>query len=328
MCCLVLILGVVCAACGSGSAERSQVQAGQTSRKNVTPRGETTTKLSTPETAAQNTEDPEQKTANKPIPTASSISKEMSQARVSSQEMYSLQRDLQKIQSSSGVRIAVEVKDLSGTMGGKEVGVDQNERFQSASLIKLLILYELLHEVDEGKISLDEPLGGSTVGALAQSMIEVSDNDAANLLIDRLGFENINAEAKRLSLKQTSLGRHMLDFEAQARGEDNYTSASDTVKLLSGIWNGTDLSPQSREFALYALEHQQLNTKIPAALPPDVRVLHKTGELPGIEHDAGIVITPDGKVFAIAVLTHGNDSEDIAAIHKVAAVSYETFSAP
>ena len=244
-----------------------------------------------------------------------------------SREMGSLRVDLEGVARNSGVRMSIAVRDLNGTSGGQQAGVNEDLTLQSASLIKLLILYELLRQVDEGKISLEEPLGGTTVRSLAESMIEVSDNAATNLLIDRLGFDNINAEAGHLDLEQTHLGRHMLDFTARARGEDNYTSASDMVTLLTDIWKGTLLSPGSRRFALYMLEHQQRNIKIPAALPSDVRVLHKTGELPGIQHDTGIVILPDGKVFVIAVLTEGDDTADIAAIQKVAKLTYQIFSA-
>ena len=242
-----------------------------------------------------------------------------------SEAFMELRVKLRDLADGSQGHVGIVVKDLGGNFNGEEIGVNEEEVFESASLIKLLILAELLQQVDEGKISLEEPLGGSTVGQLAESMIIVSDNSATNLLIDQIGFEPINALAQDLGLKHTSLHRHMLDFEAKARGEDNYTSASDIVTLLSAIWQGRLLSPSSRRFALSVLERQQLNTKIPAGLPSGTRVLHKTGELEGIEHDAGIVVLSDG-AFAVAVLTQGDIASGIEIIQQAASLSYEAFS--
>ncbi len=237
-------------------------------------------------------------------------------------QLDELEAALEDLAARSGVRVGIAVKDLGGTYGGEEVGVGEDLVFESASLIKVLILAELLHQVDEGQISLDDPLGGSTVGQLAKSMIVVSDNAAANLLMDRVGFEEINALARDLGLEDTHLGRHMLDYEARASGEDNLTSASDMVTLFSAIWKGEFLSADSRRFALSVLKGQRLNEKIPAALPPGTLIAHKTGELPSSEHDAGIVVLSDG-AFAIAVLTEGNNASGISTIRRAANLTYE-----
>lgn len=239
--------------------------------------------------------------------------------------MKDLQRRLEHVARSSGVRVGISVRGLGGEFEGREAGVNEEAVFQSASLIKVLILVELLREVDSGKVSLEETLGGASIGSLAEQMITVSDNAATNLIIDRIGFDAVNALARDLGLDQTHLGRKMLDFEAQARGEDNFTSASDMAALFTAIWDGEVLSPESREFALSALERQQLNSKLPAGLPSGTRVLHKTGELEGIEHDAGIVVVPEG-AFVITALTQGDSTSGIVTIQRSANLAYETFS--
>lgn len=239
-----------------------------------------------------------------------------------------LRAGLNEIASNSDVRVGVSVVELGSESGGLKAEVNENMVFESASLIKVLILAELLRRVDEGSISLEESLGGSTVGSLAEAMISTSDNAAANLLIDRLGFESINALARDLGLEATSLGRKMLDFEARARGEENYTSASDMTALLAAIWEGDLLSPTSGEFAVSALENQRLASKLPAALPSETRILHKTGELENVENDAGIIILPNGRIFAIAVLTDGDPPSGIEAIRRAGRLSYEYFDAP
>jgi beta-lactamase class A len=242
-------------------------------------------------------------------------------------QLDELEAALEDLATRSGVREGIAVKDLGGTFGGEGVGVGEDLVFESASLIKVLILAELLRQVDKGQISLDDPLGDSTVGRLAKSMIVVSDNAAANLLMDRVGFEEINTLARDLGLKDTHLSRHMLDYEVRGSGKDNLTSASDMVTLFSAIWKGEFLSSDSRKLALSILRRQRLNEKIPAALPLGTFIAHKTGELPSIEHDAGVVILPDG-AFAIAVLTEGDNASGIATIRRAAGLTYETFSTP
>ena len=168
-------------------------------------------------------------------------------SRKEAEVLARLQGELEAVAARSRGDVGIAVRDFSGRYGGEGVGVGEEVVFRSASLIKVLILAELLRQVDGGKISLEEPLGWSTVGARARSMITVSDNDATNQLIDRAGFEPINALAAELGLGETHLGRKMLDSEAG--GEDNYTSARDMITLLSVIWEGELLSPASTRFA-------------------------------------------------------------------------------
>ena len=153
---------------------------------------------------------------------------------------------------------------------------------------------------------------------LVALMLVVSDNTATNLTIDRLGFEAINHTARSLGLTQTVLERKMMDFAARAAGKENYMSAADAAHLLavlvheaggaSGgaagsargfpagtepatLGSGAGLSASSVRELLAILEKQQFNHKLPALLP-GVRCAHKTGELPGLEHDAGIIYLP------------------------------------
>ena len=95
------------------------------------------------------------------------------------------------------------------------------------------------------------------------------------------------------------------------RGEENTTSASDMVALMREIWAGSTLTDGSRNLVLGLLLAQRLVSKIRVPLPPGARYAHKTGELEGVENDAGIVLVP-GRSFALAVLVEG-DVEGAAA---------------
>ena len=91
----------------------------------------------------------------------------------------------------------------------------------------------------------------------------------------------------------------------RGRGEENTTSASDMAALMREIWAGSTLTDGSRDLALGLLLGQRLASKIRVPLPPGARYAHKTGELDGVENDAGIALLP-GRSFALAVLIEGD----------------------
>lgn len=260
-------------------------------------------------------------------------------------KLATLEAALEANKESYGVRLGVAAEGLEGPFEGCRAGVNEELVFESASLIKVLILVEILREVDSGEISLAERIEVKsedvvdysemiqkgrfrqyfTVEQLAEGMITVSDNTAANLLIDLVGMKGVNSLARKLRLSHTYLARKMMDFHARSEGAHNLTSAADMVTLLAAIWRGTFLSAKSRRSALDILERQRFNTNIPAALPPGIRVAHKTGELEDTEHDAGIVMLPHGS-FALAILTQGSAEARARAFRLVAASVYDTFS--
>ena len=180
---------------------------------------------------------------------------------------------------------------------------------------------------DSEMVVASRPPRSFSLKELAEGMITVSDNTATNLLISRRGMDGVNALARSLGMEHTVLRRHMMDFDARSRGEENLTSARDMVTLLAEIQRGTLLSPASRELAISFLLDQRLISRIPVRIPNSVRFAHKTGELPGIEHDAGIVTLPDtGAVFAIAVLTEGDPSLASPRLTTALSLLHEAFS--
>jgi beta-lactamase class A len=207
--------------------------------------------------------------------------------------------------------------------------------YASASIIKLPILWAFLEQADAGhldpadrRILADaDRVDGTGVlrylgaGAsltlldLATLMIVVSDNTATNLLIDRLGVATVQAAIGRLGLTGTRLGRKMYDFEARARGLDNVACARDIAGLLRRFATGDGLSQQAAAQARTILLGQQFNAGLPARLPDETPVAHKTGNLPGLLHDAGWIEHPRGRVIVVA-FTDGlvNDGDGAAAL--------------
>ncbi len=185
--------------------------------------------------------------------------------------------------------------------------------YPAASLIKLPLLIAALEAAERGELALDrevavggERTGGAgvvehfrpgtllTLADLLFCMIAVSDNTAANHILDIIGFEAVNGFSARLGLEDTVLRRRMMDSAARAAGRENVTSAADLHSLLRQLVRPDRLSPSVAATALGILARQQIKLGC-ATFLPDERVAHKTGDLEGIFHDVG-VIDPGGPV--------------------------------
>lgn len=235
----------------------------------------------------------------------------------------------------------VIIKDLDK---GWEIAIDQNKIFPAASLLKVPIMAACFFAAEEGKLRLGEkillrtvdkvpgsgvlkhtPSGRTfTVKELCELMIAESDNSATNMLIHRLGFDYLNSTFKRLALKDTSVNRKMMDFKSRRKEIENFTSARDIAALLNEMYNGSFMSTDVSLECLRFLKEQKIRDRIPAKLPPDVIVAHKTGLEKTVCHDAGIVFAPKGN-FLICVLTEHNDKNSKRAKEFIAQVAFLTY---
>jgi beta-lactamase class A len=225
--------------------------------------------------------------------------------------------------------------------------------FPAASSIKIPILLELYRQDQEARsgtkgkaatlddIYIFDPkdlvedsriMAGLTPGVtrvtnrdLAQFMVAVSDNAAANVLVDRVGKENVNATLHSLGLSKTALRRKMIDIAAARRGDENVATPQEMARLLGAIYKEKVLDKQST-----AELTKQLSTLkqsyIPRLLPENVQVANKPGELEGVRNDCGIVFAQN-RPFAISVMTAYDRDERAAerAISEVALEAYHYF---
>lgn len=174
---------------------------------------------------------------------------------------------------------------------------------KSASMIKVLILATLCaSDLDfNEKISIDyvpyvegggalQEMDSDTkvsIKALASLMIVLSDNLATNILIKKLGMNNIQNYADKLNLKQTKIQRYMMDFEASKQGRENYLTVNDYHKLLCHIYDNRHLLRFN--IAWQILARQQFRDRIPYYWDENIVFHHKTGMLDFVEHDGGIL---------------------------------------
>ncbi|MGO3360970.1 MAG: serine hydrolase [Corynebacterium sp.] len=225
--------------------------------------------------------------------------------------------------AADGINLGVSVRDLNPVAAQGSVDAGSGEQQRAASVIKLPILATLLHQAEQGRASLDktvtlngdEPniVGGSgelkdrnfpqqvTVGELAQLMIQVSDNSAANILIDEVGgFAPVNDYMASLGYGDFHLGSKMMDPGGTSEGP-NTLSAAGVTNFLAQIKRGEILSPASSAHFIDLMRGQQVDTKFGAVIPQDV-LANKTGEVEGASHDAGYILLP-GRSVALTATT-------------------------
>ena len=178
------------------------------------------------------------------------------------------------------------LKDSDGTINDTPM--------QAASLIKLYIM----GAVYENYGTIAQSHNSEEIDSNISAMISVSDNDAANTLVNWLGNGNdsagmakVNGFCQEHGFTSTQMNRLLL---ASKENGDNYTSVKDCGTFLKQIYqtvNGTlpASTLPNADAMYYHLKMQQRKNKIPAQLPEGVGTANKTGELDTVENDAAII---------------------------------------
>ena len=223
-----------------------------------------------------------------------------------------------------------------------------DEGFPTASTIKIAVLAELYRQNERPAgaklgdlytVEAKDIVGGSDIMAgltpgvtritnrdLATMMIAVSDNSATNVLIERVGMENVNGLLTQLGLTRTRLRRRMMDVSAAREGRENTATPRDLVTLLAALYRGQVFGKSTTDDYFKMLGTHK-DSYIPRLLPPDLTIADKPGDLDAVRNDAGIVFVP-GRPFAIAVMTtFGRDEREsersIARIARAAWVYFD-----
>jgi beta-lactamase class A len=252
-------------------------------------------------------------------------------------------------QNLDGV-MGVAIEDLTT---GEKFLLREDEVFPQASSIKIAVLAELYHQAQlssagaSGKAKLTDPytvdardlvqdsdiMLGLTPGVsritnrdLATMVVAVSDNSAANVLIDRVGMENVNALLDSLGLTHTRLRRKMMDVKAASEGRENVSTPREMMTLLERIYHGKVLNKEMTEDFLKMLSTLHKDNYIARDLPDGLRVADKSGELEGVRNDSGIVFA-ENRPYVISVMTTylGKERDGEEAITRVSAEAFRMF---
>jgi beta-lactamase class A len=227
---------------------------------------------------------------------------------------------------------AVAFKDLQTN---EELLILENERFHAASTMKTPVMIEVFRQANDGKFSLEDSIviknefksivDGSSfsldsaddsekdlysligqkkkIGDLVYDMIIVSSNLATNLVIELIDAKQVTQTMRTLGAKNIEVLRGVEDTKAFEKGLINSTTAYDLLVIFEQIAKKEMVNSDASEAMVKILLDQKFNEIIPAKLPKDVRVAHKTGSVTGVNHDSGIVFLPDGRKYILVLLS-------------------------
>jgi len=254
-----------------------------------------------------------------------------------------LQDDLRTVDHNLDGVMGLAVKDLTS---GETFFIHGDEIMPQASSIKIAVLANLYLQAQQGKLKLtdeyvvrkEDLVSGSdimlgltpgvtrlTLRDLATMMVAVSDNSATNVLIGRVGMENVNAMLDSLGLHATRLRRQMMDLKAAGEGRENVSTPREMMTLLETIYTGKLLNKEMTADYLKMLSTHKESSML-QGLPDDAVAANKPGELEAVRNDSGIVMV-NNRPYVLCVMTaYLKDEKDgSAAIRKIAALTFSYF---
>lgn len=228
---------------------------------------------------------------------------------------------------------AMAFVDLADT--SRSIMINENEMFHAASTMKTPVMVELFKQAAAGRFSLSDSIlvknefrsivdssrytmevsedsegqlydligEKRTIRALINDMITMSSNLATNILIEKVGAQNVTQTMRSYGADSILVLRGVEDIKAYEQGLSNRTTARDLMILFEKLGRGKAVSPAASEEMISILKRQHFNEMIPALLPDSVQVAHKTGWITGVHHDSGLVILPDGHQYVLVLLS-------------------------
>ncbi len=261
---------------------------------------------------------------------------------LSCNEPITLQDDIESlIREYPNATVAVAIRD---THTQTTLDILPDRPFHAASTMKVPVQIEAWRKVRDTGLSLDstlevknsfrsivdgtlyrieedsddaiyEQLGERMmISDLIYQMITVSSNLATNLLIDFLGSESIQKTVDSLGAPGMQVLRGVEDLKAFELGLSNSATARSLATLMEAIQQGKAIHASADSNMVEVLLDQAFNEMIPAGLPSDVQVAHKTGQITRIHHDAAIIYPPNSPPYVLIILIEGleDDAESAA----------------
>jgi len=254
----------------------------------------------------------------------------------------SKKEELLRLIESAGGQWGVVIEDLDNKGC---IRLNPDVQFTAASVIKVPIMMAAYREARRNVVRLDDRIvlrkedkvGGSgvllefhngleiTLQDAINLMIVVSDNTATNLVIDAIGKETINLYMVEKGCKGSRLENHLM--KPKPYGPRNAITPADVALLLTGLATRTIDNPGDCDSMVEIMKRQQYNEKIPRGLPRDAVCAHKTGEVSGVTHDAGIVMSPKANFVIVCLSQNLSDTRlGNKVIGDVARWAYDTLA--
>ena len=253
-----------------------------------------------------------------------------------------LRADLEAIADDFDGVFGAQVVDLTDS---STVGVNQRMVFPQGSAIKVPVLIELFRQAERkpGWLKERRPIGAAAqVGGsgviqyfadgssevsledLAVLMIHLSDNTAANMLMDEVGMEGVNRTLGEMGFTRTRLQRKMIQPEASLRGEENLSTPAEAAELMVRLARcQLPVSRASCDRIRQILEIPKEGS-VRQPVPPSVPIAFKPGSLEGVATVWALVELPDRPYVLTVMTNYGGDGED--AVRRASEVAYGYFS--
>jgi len=245
----------------------------------------------------------------------------------------------------NGKTLSVSVHDLETD---NEIHINADQAFHPASTFKVHVMMEVLRQAQEGLFSLDDGLqiinsftsiaDGSkfsldvkddsettlysrlgedeSISELTRLMIVRSSNLATNILVEKVGTQNVNSFIRALGIEGILVLRGVEDNSAFRLGMNNSATARGLTQTMQLIAEGKVVSKRISKKMIEIMLKQELNESIPALLPKSAKVAHKTGWTSEFYHDTGIVFPENRKPYAISIMTRGFAEDNGKAAHE------------
>jgi beta-lactamase class A len=246
--------------------------------------------------------------------------------------LKALGKELEERMKRCGGEYAVAFYDLTDR---ESLQINANTAYHAASTMKVPVMIELFRQAALGKLSMNDSIFVEnaftsivdsslytlsieddldsivyqniamkmSLADLTYQMITVSSNFATNILIQLVGAKQTTETMRTLGARDIEVLRGVEDIKAFDQGLSNSTTANDLMYIFKALAQGQAGTPEHTKEMIYILKNQVFNDIIPARLPENVEVAHKTGAITGVHHDAGIVYLPNGRSYVLVLLS-------------------------
>jgi beta-lactamase class A len=260
-----------------------------------------------------------------------------------------LRTEIEKVFSAVKGNFSLAYKNLNT---GDTLFIRADRSYHAASTMKTPVMVEVFRQAGQGKFSLNDSLvltntfksildsseyslfrtddsdtsiydhigEKRTIYSLMYDMIIVSSNMATNLIIDLVGARNVESMMQEQGLTGLHVLRGVEDKKAYRAGLSNTTEARDQLRLYEMIENHSLADSASSAAMINILLDQKFRDILPAQLPEEIKIAHKSGSIAGLAHDGGIIFLPDDRRYVLILLS--DELEDEAAgVNAMATVS-------
>ena len=240
--------------------------------------------------------------------------------------LHFLEQQLASISADNPGNLGFAALDLES---GELVAIEGDNPFPMASTVKVAVAANYLAQVEHGRRSLDDRIGGRSARSLMEAMMIHSDNYATDLLLRDLGGpRTLQSWLTQVGVTGLRVDRNIAGLLRARRDLKDVRDSSTPramVELLKKIDSGGLLKPWSRSYLLGLMGRCMTGkNRIRGLLPAGTQVQNKTGTLNGYASDVGFITLPNGRRIAIALFARYGSNRPYT-IARAARVIYNGF---